>query len=425
MKMSPRIWRHKIVKPQIQIQAAIRNPTMYKIFNIALSSFNCKNIRSNLEYCKQLSSVSDILYLNELWIAQSEKPILDNLNINNKKILFKSDMDHNYKRGRPFGGQSWIINNNLNILDFEFINRHISYVIIETFKIKLVVIGVYLPFDNNTLNSKSEYELCLSLLSSLLVKFEPIEAPIFITGDFNSDLYRKNRFDIILNNFVNCKSLISLDTICTQEKNFTFKSIINNKEYKARLNHTFLHNKVSNQSFKFKNITCNIQVDKINMSDHNSIVTELEIEIDQSQDNDNNIILNKISDLRVDLNKPEHLNIFKDQIDFYFKLLNIETTSKEFETLNPQQKIDNFHEGISNSINKAYEMTYDLTKRDLIDSKNKNRKILSIEQRIIKSKILELKNSDPNNENKLKELRKEFRRIQRNNLYIEEQNEYS
>ena len=111
-------------------------------------------------------------------------------------------MNHNYKVGRPFGGQAWFINSSFEIFDFKFINKHLSFVHIRKDDVNCVLIGTYMPFDDNSALSRSEYELNISLISSILYNFDIIGVSVFIVGNFNANVYRQKTFDKMFSNFV-------------------------------------------------------------------------------------------------------------------------------------------------------------------------------------------------------------------------------
>ena len=86
--------------------------------------FKWKKLKSNLVYTQYLTSFSNILYLNEIWLRHDEKHIVDSIPVfKNKKILFKSDMDSNYVKGSPFGGHAFIIDDSFIIREFDFLNK--------------------------------------------------------------------------------------------------------------------------------------------------------------------------------------------------------------------------------------------------------------------------------------------------------------
>ena len=206
---------------------------------INLSFLNCKNFKSNIIYSEYLVSHSNITYFNELWLKQNECTLLDSIS-KNKKILFKSDMDCNYNKGRPYGGQAFIIDDNLNVIESDFLNRYLSYIFLDIHGLKTLFIGVYMPFDDSKHESKCLYEITLSYISALITKFKHDEIPIFLIGDFNADFFRKNRFDKILSEFTSDHNLLPLDHQCTQYFEYTFATELKDKLYHFNLDHAMI-----------------------------------------------------------------------------------------------------------------------------------------------------------------------------------------
>ena len=83
-----------------------------------MSSLNVKNLKSNHAYTSYLVGATDISFLSELWLRPNEINLLKN--ITDKAILFRSDIDEKYVKGRPFGGRAWIINNSFKLINSDF-----------------------------------------------------------------------------------------------------------------------------------------------------------------------------------------------------------------------------------------------------------------------------------------------------------------
>ena len=158
-----------------------------------------------------------------------------------KNIFFKSDMDFNYTKVRPFGGQAWLINKKFKIYETKFINKHISFTHVNAYNNELLLIGIHLPFENSAdkAGSKVEFLSSLSLVSSLLNKYSHSGIPSFIIGDFNADPWRSKAFDRVLADFINQESLLTLDFLNIQKIDYTYLSYknLNNGTniYKANL----------------------------------------------------------------------------------------------------------------------------------------------------------------------------------------------
>ena len=169
-----------------------------------------------------------------------------------------------------------------------------------------------MPFDNSKDrdNSKCMFELTLSLIVTLIRKFEHKNIPILLMGDFNSDINRQNRFDIILKNFIRDHNLILIDNINNNEISHTFSSaLINNKIHHSNIDHFILH---SNSSIEtLKNLNFHIFDDVANTSDHrainiNFLLNHKKTNLISHDDTTENKTLN--------LNSPEVLEFYQNKI---------------------------------------------------------------------------------------------------------------
>ena len=256
-------------------------------------------------------------------------------------------MDYNYSRGRPFGGQAWILNSKLDIVNHEFFNRHLSYIHLKKNETEYMIVGAYMPFDNSKKrdDSLSSYELTLSLITTLINKAKTLNIPLFIVGDFNADTKRNNRFDKILNNFINDHNINSLVYSFPQPINFTYKATLNLKLITATIDHAFFIPYTDQIIIK----NCTILDDIANMSDHNAISINFKLKLKklnlEPPQND------KKPYKTVNFENPIIRNFYNSaietQLDYSNDLLPGPNNS------DPQNSIDKYHLFISEIINKA------------------------------------------------------------------------
>lgn len=95
---------------------------------------------------------------------------------------------------------------------------------------------MYLPFDDNSCETKTEYEQCLIEISAALID-DQINV---IMGDFNADIYRGRRFDKLLTEFINTNQLLATDLINTQTCNYSFSFKNKNNHYFAHIDHILI-----------------------------------------------------------------------------------------------------------------------------------------------------------------------------------------
>jgi len=87
-----------------------------------------------------------------------------------------------------------------------------------------------------------------------------------ITGDFNADVCRGNRFDNLFSDFVSQNQFLLLDRHLSNDGHFSYKKGI----YTAFIDHCILSyvNKICDWQ-------CNVLYDDINTSDHNAVKTQI------------------------------------------------------------------------------------------------------------------------------------------------------
>ena len=192
--------------------------------------------------------------------------------------FYKSDFVLNTV-GRPFGGSCWFINKKVKIIQTEFLNEHVSYVKIEYQGCKYLIIGVYMTYDNNKMDSLIEYEMNLSILSELVKNVGVTnEYRTIMGGDFNADCYRQKRFDNKFTEFASKNKLIILSELMMQKTNYSYR----NGDYSAQLDHILYSEKIKgkiknnnnlNKSKLSENMVLQINVleDLINVSDHHAV----------------------------------------------------------------------------------------------------------------------------------------------------------
>ena len=100
-------------------------------------------------------------------------------------------------RGRPKGGTAWIISKEFVQAKVTFVNERISYAQIEN----LVVIGVYMCFNDGKNETHLEYESDLQEIISIYNQ-KTANKEVIIFGDFNSDIRRNGKLDVTFKNFI-------------------------------------------------------------------------------------------------------------------------------------------------------------------------------------------------------------------------------
>ncbi len=134
-----------------------------------------------------------------------------------------------------------------------------------------------MPFDdpNNIIDSLNNFETTLTIIKSLIERFSYNNTPTITLGDFNSDVFRKKRFDNLLLNFISANNLIHLSQIFTQKIDHTFPNDLqSNNHIRLNLDHVLINERALDT---FLSIQCNVVDDLANMSDHKALITTLEL----------------------------------------------------------------------------------------------------------------------------------------------------
>ena len=230
---------------------------------------NIKNFKNNFYYAKELIDKFDLCYFCETWMADVENNFLK-IASNIHVVLKRNEFNIKPSVGRPYGGQAWYVNKNYKIVDYKFLNNHLSYIIISKNEILFRFVGVYLPFDNNTSDTLFEFDGQLILLTEIIKTYSS-NCNVIIGGDFNADPFRGKRFDNRLEEFIHYNNLTFLDSLCTQNTGYSYY----NNDYTAHIDHILT--KFCGNKQLFYNLQCNILNSDYNLSDHLPITFEAEM----------------------------------------------------------------------------------------------------------------------------------------------------
>lgn len=230
-------------------------------------SYNCFNFKANHVMVKLLMSKFDICFFCEHWLGESEGYLFNDL-CSHQASFFSADFENNEKRkGRPYGGRCWIINNNIPIKSYEVLNKAVSrVVVVNDDGFNTIIYGIWQPYDDNSIERLSFYHSTLAMLEADMKDFS--DSRIVIMGDFNSDLNRGKRFDLLFKKFIDRSGLFVMSEKFGKGNLTTYSK----GEYRATIDH-ILGNKNS------YDCTGNFEVMNYSedVSDHKPISCNLEI----------------------------------------------------------------------------------------------------------------------------------------------------
>ncbi len=200
---------------------------------LKISSYNCKNYKSNQLEVENLITTNHITYITEHWLDVKEEYLLNKFKAN-YNIFFHSDYDNHINRyGRPKGGNCWFFDKELSIISFEKFNNSVSKIRIRDDKNGFIdIYGVWLQYDDKSDERLCEFQSNLSLIAGQMKNI--CYKNSLIIGDFNASFERQNRFDIILSEFIRKRKLSDCFKLFKQQKN---KTTYVNGDYKSKIDH--------------------------------------------------------------------------------------------------------------------------------------------------------------------------------------------
>ena len=251
---------------------------------LKVSSLNTHGVRGNLIYINKLCNENDIVFICEHWLQQSEEILLESIS-NKKQIIFNSSMEEGQRKGRPFGGLCWFIDDKLKIISYEFISNFISIIKILIDGNALNIIGVYCIYNNNTSDHKKIFENQISVIESLCNQYNDEKVDYILVGDFNADpIRRKYSCDKMLNEIINDNELISTIVKDNNIHHFTYS----NENSNSIIDHILIPKKLLDAFSIGK-----IEYDSTNTSDHNAVSAVFLLLIKNTFQSETNIKENK------------------------------------------------------------------------------------------------------------------------------------
>jgi hypothetical protein len=165
--------------------------------------------------------------------------------------------------GRPYGGRAFFVNNKFNNIKCDFVSEFISVLTFDFKGLPLCIIGVYMPYDDKKTINWSNFNISICAIESIIEYYSEKGYYLLITGDFNADHRRKNRFDNALNEFIINNNLYHLSNDALTLCKYSYKK----GNYYSCIDHSFI---VNNNKLHYKK--CLYLSDWFFESDHNLIL---------------------------------------------------------------------------------------------------------------------------------------------------------
>jgi hypothetical protein len=379
-------------------------------------SFNCYNFKSNQLMVKKLMKNFDICYFCEHWLGNSEGYLFNDI-CENQSSIFSADFenceyDFKSKKGRPFGGRCWIINDKIPIKEYEVLNKAVSRLtVIGDDGNEVIIYGIWQPYDDGTVEKLGFFHSTIAMLESDVKEFSGNS--ILIMGDFNSDLNRNKRFDSLLRKFIKRSGLSVMSQVFSKDKIPTYKK----GDYRATLDHILGNEVIMKYITNFEVIS-----ESENLSDHQPVSCCFDSNmISNNSESGLNFRVEEKRFYRFPWSNLSFLDLYINDVD-----KNCENLYKELYKLTHDEIIFDFCEKLRKLLLKAArnaELNLGLStsngvKKGSVIICNNNKEIISIMKNLKMMKI----NGDLDSEN-AKVLKKELRKLQRRSCYNRSKNE--
>ncbi|VVC86843.1 unnamed protein product [Leptidea sinapis] len=190
--------------------------------NITLATFNCRSIKRSAEQLKKLSENVDILVLQETWLLPHDLGFVNGLSQHVQfSCIAKSAVDTStgILKGRPYGGLAlmWCKSLFPSVSIIDCTSDRLAAVQIDLGGRHILVMTVYLPFDDGNEDCLADFIACLGSIEAVITDSD-IEA-IYVLGDFNA--HCGTRFGNELLAFCTDYSLVCVDTEVLAPDTFT------------------------------------------------------------------------------------------------------------------------------------------------------------------------------------------------------------
>lgn len=246
---------------------------MHDANSIILGSYNCRGYNeSKKEFVRHILSKVNILFLQEHWLSDSQSASLVNIDSGVLCTAVSGFDNSEILSGRPYGGCAifWRSGLKLNVSVLKTDSRRVCAVRMSSDKIKLLLVNVYMPYENSDSNI-DEFSDHLFTVERLIVN--NLDCHIIIGGDFNVDFSRVRAHTALLRSFCANQDLHVAIEHPNSSVDYTYQFSMTRFSI---LDHFLL----SPALFNYLMTSATVIHDINNLSDHEPIVLELDLAID-------------------------------------------------------------------------------------------------------------------------------------------------
>ena len=245
---------------------------------LKVTSYNCNSLRKQVDLVRELMTYNDVILLQEIILTNDDLDVLSSINSEFDFSVTPSTCNlDNVSGGRPKGGLAVYWRKSLSsvIRPVLYDNNMMGVKVLQSSE-SLLLLNVYFPFENHSVESLNLYNDMLASVASVVLGSDSDK--VIICGDFNADPY-KGRFWNLLKAFAADFSFKIADQILPIDT-FTYLSPFHNTT--SWLDHVLVSH---------ENLISDIHVMyDLSIEDHFPLVFEINFQSDLTLIN--NIVLN-------------------------------------------------------------------------------------------------------------------------------------
>jgi len=236
--------------------------------SVVMGSYNCRGFNGNKKpYIANLLSECDILLLQEHWLSDAQLSVLGDLHNNNDVPIMYNGVsgfdNETVLTGRPYGGCAilWRSDMCANVVPIVIDSRRICAISLSSDTWKLLIINVYMPFENGYTNT-DEFVYLLSVIEDIVASNGDCQC--IIGGDFNVDFTRSRMHTAFLDRFCTDIGLVPADHHADFNVDYTYQFCMDRF---STLDHFLLSTRLYDTCVECINVQHTVD----NISDHDPI----------------------------------------------------------------------------------------------------------------------------------------------------------
>ena len=245
---------------------------------LRIATYNLHGFKNSWSYLQHLLDSNDIVFVQELWLYNSELSMLEMLS-DSFVVHAQSGMDNSVQKGihvgRPYGGVAVFIRKSLFDsvqVCAKDVNGRVLCVKLTSGNFKMLLFGCYFPCDDGSTLYVNRLSDVVGFIESVVCDFPGFK--VCVLGDLNFECHYSNtgyntfRDFAVEFNLVACDDLVNIDSV-----NYTYQHVT--LDHRSWLDHVFISADIKQLISDCTIIDC-----ALNTSDHLPVAFHLHAPVD-------------------------------------------------------------------------------------------------------------------------------------------------